>query len=229
MEIGDQDTIAVYVAYLNDVNQLRTSRQTDNTTRLGVVTLLLGGQAFLINSVLTDVRQAQPAFNEAGLVSWIPIVAIALVGVVGCYFCHNWRRLLDDTQRTLNFKFGNLEAMERDHAALRIADAQLFLRERDDRHSSASRSWSAKQLAAPQQRVATDDSQRPNKSGSAKKRRFLGFRRRTSKRGVSKRAADLARFFFWLFLVSSVGTVVTKSLVVFGATWLTSLGIITQR
>ena len=224
----DRDVIEVYVAYLNDVNQLRTSRQTDNTTRLGVVTLLLGAQAFLINMVLSDVRQTKPTFLTNGLASWVPIVGIAVVGFIGCYFCLNWRRLLEDTQKTLNFKFGNLENLEREHHVLQQAGAQLFLKERADRHreraTSATTRDAAKRAAQLQPNpsrivpVAVADAApmtTPLASAPSSKPR----------RGVSRRVTDLARFFFWLFLINSVGAPVAKILAVWGPSWLASIGI----
>lgn len=225
MEGEAHEIVDVYVAYLNDVNQLRTSRQTDNTTRLGVVTLLLGGQAFLINSALTDVRQAQSTITESSLIAWVPIIAIALVGFVGCYFCHNWRRLLEDTQRTLNFKFSNLEDMERGHPVLQLAGAQLFLKERADRHKAGSTN-TVQDLA---ENSATGEQAKGTRRAKQVRvpRRTNPFRRRRSgsKRGVSKRATDLARFFFWLFLFSSGFALAAKTFAVFGSSWLTGLGI----
>lgn len=224
----DRDVIEVYVAYLDDVNLLRTSRQTDNTTRLGVVTLLLGAQAFLINTVLSDVRQAKPTFLTNGLASWVPIVGIAVVGFIGCYFCLNWRRLLEDTQKTLNFKFGNLEDLEREHHALQHAGAQLFLKERADRHreraSSATSLTAAKQAAQLQPKpaqiapvAAADAAAMTTAPASAPPTK--------PRRGVSRRVTDLARFFFWLFLINSVGAPIAKTLAVWGPSWLASIGI----
>lgn len=222
MDRDEHDTVEVYVAYLNDVNQLRTSRQTDNTTRLGVVTLLLGAQAFLINTVLTDVSQTKPTFPVNSLGSWVPIVGISLVGFVGCYFSVNWRRLLEDTQHTLTVKFSNLEDMEREHPALQLAGARLFIKERADRHRAPTNAPPPQEAKRPQEKpvavaidVGTSSPASATPVPSAKLSR--------SKRGVSKRVSDLARFFFWLFLINSIGAPLLKILAIFGPSWLAAL------
>jgi hypothetical protein len=225
MEYNEQCVVAIYATYIEDVNQLRTSRQTDNTTRLGVVTLLLGAQAFLINTVLTDVQGTRPSFLTSTLVSWVPIVAITSIGIVGWYFCRNWVRLLADTQRTLNLKFANLEAMERESPALQDAGAQLFRKERAERHRGEKTEAPAPaQVEKSPGEPSTSTSPGPLAAPSAPLTSARASRNRPQS-GVSKRVTELARFFTWLFLVNSIGAPLAKVLIAFGPTWLAFVGV----
>lgn len=121
------DRISVYAAYLADLNQFKANRQVETTIRVTVASVLLGGQAYIANNALVD---KAAALGSMDLTTWVPIVAVFIIGSIGWYFCRDWKRLMENFRDASRDKYEHLELLERKYPELEATGAQLFLFER---------------------------------------------------------------------------------------------------
>lgn len=183
---SDQDhlVVEVYKAYIEDVNQLRTSRDTTNNLYQTILTLFLGAQAY-VGSVFLSQDQLK-RFTSPQIDTWVPVLVVTAIGLVGLAFNRNWHRVSVDSKRSINFKFKNLESMETRWPGLKSIGARLFLEEYYDRHPE----------------------RRPAEAGSvqetpANKQITAGPQPRS--RGIAAKAAEIQTLFRVVFLVVSFG------------------------
>jgi hypothetical protein len=127
----DNDSVVeIYRAYLDDANQFRFNRAAIDTTYVAILTLFLGGQAYagsvlFFQTPITGVR-------EAVFASLLPLLALIAAGFAGRIICGIWKDAIVGNAETLNLKYENLEALER-QVALQQVGAQLFTKESADR------------------------------------------------------------------------------------------------
>jgi hypothetical protein len=89
-----------YKLLLDDVHVLAGRRETINDLFLGIVTLVLGAEAYLfINASDGDIRT---------------MVLIVAASIYGLLFCRIWRRTLENYSALLSFRFFVLKEWERD-------------------------------------------------------------------------------------------------------------------
>lgn len=178
--------VEVYKAYIEDVNQLRAGRGVQDTIYVTILTIVLGAQGYIANSLFSGSQLT--GISNTGIASWVPVVMVIAIGVVGYTFCGNWQRITRDNQRSISFKFKNLESMERRWPVLKSVGAQLFLEEYYDRH--------------PERRPAMSASVEPGGTpvSSAK----------AANRGVAARARDLQILFRNVFVLLGVAVFMIK-------------------
>lgn len=183
---SDQDhlVVEVYKAYIEDVNQLRTSRDTTNNLYQTLLTLFLGAQAY-VGSVLLSQDQLRH-FTSPQIDTWVPVLVVTAIGLVGLAFNRNWHRVSVDSKRSIHFKFKNLENMETRWPGLKTIGAQLFLDEYYDRH--------------PERRPAD-----PSSAQQTPADKQIAIEPQPRSRGIAAKAAEIQTLFRVVFLLVSFG------------------------
>ena len=203
--------IEVYRAYIEDVNELRASRLGENAIRVTIVTLFLGAQAFIASSLLSQTEVA--TFSSFDLQSWLPVLAIAVIGYLGFRFSRNWAKLMRELTQTIGEKFTHLRLMEEKSDALRNAGGVLFIEEYKKRHPD---------YTPPINPSATSSPVPPSPASSAISRPAIPNSRKPV-RGAGLSAIELSTFFQALFRTTIFGILVAKGLAV-GIYAVTSFG-----
>jgi hypothetical protein len=205
MDGQDSLMVEVYKAYIEDVNQLRSSRATLDNLYVTILTILLGAQAYVANLLFsgTEKDSVVAILQSLNLENWIPAIGAAVIGAVGSLFCSNWSRISADNKRSLNFKYKNLEEMEQKWPVLQRVGAQLFIEEFYDRH--------------PDRRPPSTDKGKTPVEDPARSSIQRG-----SNRGISARAAELQQLFRNVFLLLGTVPLIVKTAVVLWP-WITLL------
>jgi hypothetical protein len=113
----DTDRLAIsredhYKVLIEDARALGDRRETINDLFMGLVTLMLGAQGYLlVNSKDTDIHTT---------------IYIACIGVFGAYLSRVWRSVLEGYRTLLNFRYHVLKQWERNWFA---ADQQYYVSE----------------------------------------------------------------------------------------------------
>lgn len=93
------DKFEEYKLFIEDTARFSERRQTVTNIYVSVNSALIGLVIFLV--------------KDAGLTNWWMLAAIMPLIVIGIVVCSFWYRLLDFYRRLLDFRFKQLEAMER--------------------------------------------------------------------------------------------------------------------
>lgn len=192
----DQNSLVVevYKAYIEDVNHLRNSRDTNNNLYQTILTLFLGAQAYVASVWLTQDQLKR--FPDPRLDAWVPVLVVAGIGLVGIAFCRNWNRLSADFKRSISFKFKNLEALETQWPVLKDIGARLFLEEYYDRH--------------PEKRPVPQNTERGSRSAAISSDAVAKDAAAKRGRGVSAKAAEIQFLFRNVFVAVSLGIPLAK-------------------
>lgn len=192
-ETNTPETVEIYKAYIEDVNQLRASRLGENSIRVTIATLFLGAQAFIASLLIGDPAKIQitdPEFSR-----WIPFLTITLVGYLAISFCQAWKKLMEDLTDTINKKFTNLRRLEETYETLNTSGANLFIEEYKQRHPEYVSPWQRDANAPPSAAVERKPPSKPV-------------------RGAGLSAINLADFFLAVFKTVSVSAIVLKGVMV---------------
>lgn len=111
------DVFDVYSVAISDTNELRSYGQRIDSVYVTILTLILGGDAYVAAASRFD--------------SWVPVIVTAGIGLVGLNFCQRWLRGLKNHSIIVRYRYDwlrNLEATDE----LRRLHADLFTSEYQD-------------------------------------------------------------------------------------------------
>jgi hypothetical protein len=111
------DVFDVYVAAIQDTNELKNYGQRIDSVYVTILTLILAGDAYVAASSRLD--------------GWVPVVVTIGIGIIGLIFCQRWRRGLRNLNTILTFRYEWLRDLE-DTAQLRGIGANLLKTEYKD-------------------------------------------------------------------------------------------------
>lgn len=96
---ASHDAFDVYVAAINDTNELKSYGQRIDSVYVTILTLILAGDGYVAAASRFD--------------SWVPVVVTVGIGLIGLIFCRRWRRGLINLDKIVSHRYDWLRALER--------------------------------------------------------------------------------------------------------------------